>query len=105
VTHPFHPWHGRTFLLVECRQTWGEDRVYVTGDDGRLRHLPAGWTDVARDPFVVVSAGRAFLRMADLLALTDLLADPALASTPGRTLSKPTEQADGCQANSAAYVR
>jgi hypothetical protein len=80
--------------LVECRQTWGEDRVYVTDDHGRLRRLPAAWTDVACDPFVLVSAGRAVLRMEDLLALADLLA--ALA---------PTEQADGCQANSAATVR
>jgi hypothetical protein len=86
VTHPFHPWHGRTLPLVECRQTWGEDRVYVTDDDGRLRHLPAGWTDVAGDPFVLVSAGRAFLRMADLLALADLLA--GLASAPGGWLRR-----------------
>ena len=28
VTHPFHPLRGRTFPLVDCRQTWGEDRVY-----------------------------------------------------------------------------
>jgi uncharacterized protein (DUF433 family) len=27
VTHPFHPLRGRTFQLIECRQTWGEYRV------------------------------------------------------------------------------
>ena len=40
VTHPFHPLHGRTFPLVDCRQTWGEDRVYFHDDSGQLARLP-----------------------------------------------------------------
>jgi Family of unknown function (DUF5372) len=32
VTHPFHPLRGRTFQLVDCRQTWGEERVYFYDD-------------------------------------------------------------------------
>jgi hypothetical protein len=28
VTHPFHPWHGREFVLLSVRQTWSEDRVF-----------------------------------------------------------------------------
>ena len=78
MTHPFHLLFGRTFALLDCRQTWGEDRVYVYDDQGRLQHLPAMWTDAApADPFVVVSAGRAAVRFADLLALADLLAQVA----------------------------
>ena len=78
VTHPFHPFFGRTFTLLDYRQTWGEDRVYVHDDQGCLQHLPATWTDAApADPFVVVSAGRAAVRFEDLLALADLLAQVA----------------------------
>jgi Phage integrase family/Family of unknown function (DUF5372) len=46
VTHPFHPLRGRTFQLVDCRQTWGEDRVYFYDDSGHLARLPLQWTDV-----------------------------------------------------------
>jgi hypothetical protein len=34
VTHPFHPLSGRTFQLIECRQTWGEYRVFFHDDGG-----------------------------------------------------------------------
>jgi len=43
VTHPFHPWCGRTFELLERRTTWGEDRVYFHDEAGQLRRLPAAW--------------------------------------------------------------
>jgi hypothetical protein len=40
----------------------------------RLRSLPALWTDVeGLDPFLVMAAGRAHFRIADLLALGRLL--------------------------------
>ena len=39
-----------------------------------MRSLPAGWTDVeGPDPLLVIAAGRAHFRAADLLALADLL--------------------------------
>jgi hypothetical protein len=75
VTHPFHPLFGRTFALIDYRQTWGEDRVYVHDEGGQWRHVPERWTDAAPvDPFVVLAAGRAHFRLEDLLALADLLA-------------------------------
>jgi hypothetical protein len=47
---------------------------------GRLRSLPTAWTNLAPpDPFVVLAAGRAMLRLTDLQALAHLLhavADP-----------------------------
>jgi hypothetical protein len=46
VTHPFHPLRGRTFQFVDCRQTWGEDRVYFYDDSGHLARLLLQWTDV-----------------------------------------------------------
>ena len=74
VTHPFHPLHGRTFPLVDCRQTWGEDRVYFYDDSGQLARLPLQWTDVVPDhPTVAIGAGRAHFRYDDLYRLADLL--------------------------------
>ena len=74
MTHPFHPLVGREFGLVGIRQAWGEDRVFFFDDDGAQRSLPTGWTDaVVSDPFVVLSGGRSALRVADLLALGELI--------------------------------
>jgi uncharacterized protein DUF5372 len=74
VTHPFHPWVGREFVFVAVRQTWGEDRVFFFDEDGVQRSLPTGWTDaVAPDPFVALAGGRSALRVADLVALAELL--------------------------------
>ena len=48
--------------------------MYFHDDAGRLRKIPAAWTDVvAADPFVVVAAGRSAFRPTDLLALADLI--------------------------------
>jgi hypothetical protein len=48
---------------------------YYDGE-GRLRSVPVSFTSLAKaDPFVVVSAGRAYLRIDDLRQLTKLLAD------------------------------
>ena len=92
MTHPFHPLFGQTFALLDYRQTWGEDRVYLHDDQHRLQHLPATWTDAApADPFVVVSAGRAAVRFEDLLALADLLVHVAGAH-PERV--RPTDRAE-----------
>ena len=56
ITHPSHPQHGHEFDLIQVKLRWGIDRVYHTGEDGALRHVPVGWTDVsAVDPFVAVA--------------------------------------------------
>jgi hypothetical protein len=74
VTHPFHPLAGREFDLVVRKHNWAEDRVFFFEDDGQLRSIPAGFTDVdPPDPFVAVAAGRSSLRVEDLLALAGLL--------------------------------
>src|SRR5712691_9819120 len=75
VVHPFHPWFGRDLEFVKRRRNWRADRVYVFGDAGELVSLPVEWTDLAlADPFVVVAAGRAPFRTADLLKLADEVA-------------------------------
>ena len=60
--------------MVAWRQTWAEDRVYFEDDRKKLRSLPSQWTSlVSDDPAVVVAAGRAHFRVADLLELITLL--------------------------------
>jgi len=51
------------------------ERAFFDGGHGRRRQtIPVAWTDLAaEDPFVVVSAGRAYFRVSDLLRLSDLL--------------------------------
>src|SRR5712691_2047622 len=74
VTHPYHPLFGREYKLVTYCHGWGSHRVYFHDDAGRLRKIPACWTNVvADDPFVVVPAGRPAFRVADLLTLADLI--------------------------------
>jgi outer membrane cobalamin receptor len=59
--------------MLTYRKTWGEDRVFFY-DGGRLRALPASWTDAAPVvPFVTIAAGRAHFRPDDLLRLVELV--------------------------------
>jgi len=75
ITHPFHPLHGQAFELVGRRLAWGEDRVHFYDAQGRLRLVPASWTDVgAADPFVVRAAGRCPFRARDLVELAARIA-------------------------------
>jgi hypothetical protein len=74
VTHPFHPWFGREFVLLGIRQTWSEDRVFFVDGDGVQHSLPVGWTDaVGPDVFVALAAGRCPFRLVDLLGLAQLI--------------------------------
>ena len=50
--------------------------MFFFDDEGVQRSLPRGWTDGGDvDPFVVVAAGRSALHVADLVALTELIAE------------------------------
>jgi hypothetical protein len=60
-------------LAAQARE-WGEERVYYRDPTGRMRFLPARWTSVAApDPFVVISAERAYFRLEDLVRLHERL--------------------------------
>jgi hypothetical protein len=74
VTHPFHPLVGREFEVVTVRNNWGENRVHYHDERGRLVSIPTPWTSLgAEDPFVVVAAGRACMRVADLIRLAEII--------------------------------
>jgi hypothetical protein len=74
VTHPFHPWFGREFELIDYRNNWGEGRVCFLDEKGRLNSMLASYTDAGReDPFVAVAAGRAHFRYDDLIELAEMI--------------------------------
>lgn len=77
ITHPFHPLTGQQFPLLSQTFAWGEPRVFFHDPlTHQLRSVPLQWTDLAPpDPFVVLAAGRAILRVTDLQALVCLLHD------------------------------
>ena len=74
VTHPFHPWCGRSFPLATRKDNWGEDRVMFYDALGHRRSMLASWTDVDEpDLFALAAAGKSYLRVDDLAALARLL--------------------------------
>ncbi len=75
MIHPFHPLFGRELSLADRRiRGTGGDRAYYHDDHGQPQSMPIAWTDLAaEDPFVVVSAGRAYFRIEDLLRLSALI--------------------------------
>jgi hypothetical protein len=76
VTHPFHPRFGREFPLVFYRQYRSEGRVLSQDEQGREFRIPDHWTSlIPPDAFVVISDGRSFFRIRDLLKLTQLVKD------------------------------
>jgi hypothetical protein len=63
-------------VLATRKQNWGEDRVMFFDQQGRLRSLPAAWTDVdLPNVSTQAAAGRAHLRADDLLSLSALLCE------------------------------
>ncbi len=53
---------------------WHEDRAAFHDAMGRLRSMPAIWTDlIAEDPFNAMASGRAAFRVRELLDLAQLI--------------------------------
>ncbi|MCY4169618.1 MAG: DUF5372 family protein [Rhodobacter sp.] len=75
VTHAFHPLRGRRYTVFAMISQGSDDaRVMFRDELDYLRHMPARWTDCADpDAFLAISEGRSAFRVADLLALGDLL--------------------------------
>ena len=75
VIHPFHPLYSQQFNIEEKRKLWGRNYFIFHTDSGQRLVIPIAWTDMAEedDPFVVISAGRSYFRVEDLLSLSELL--------------------------------
>jgi hypothetical protein len=70
---------------VERRKTWGENRVYYHDESGNLKRIATQWTSLAAaDAFVMTSAGRSNLRVADLLQLVVMVEQQRNALRPKR---------------------
>ena len=62
--------------------------------EGCVRSLPTAWTTVAvADPFVVLSAGRSFFRVEDLLSLVPLV--QRLSTSPSNCKADSAEVVNG----------
>ncbi len=60
--------------MLSYRHNWGEYRVTFYETPGHVRALPAAWTSLAPpDPSVILAAGRAAFRVADLLQLSQFM--------------------------------
>jgi len=76
IIHPFHPLKDIEFEVDTIRTLPGERRVFFFNQKGRKSSIPLDWTDIEpQDPFVVVSAGRAFFRVEDLVELARLVGE------------------------------
>jgi hypothetical protein len=66
--------YGQQFEILTYRHNWGEYRVTFYDTPEHVRALPAAWTSIVPpDPNVVLAAGRAAFRVADLLQLSQLI--------------------------------
>ena len=74
VIHPFHPLSGQELERASGPPQESHRRVFFHTADGRLSSVPLTFTDLVEvDPFVAVSAGRAWLGIKDLLRLAELV--------------------------------
>ena len=74
VTHPFHPYSGKSFSCVGERCTYQGKRLLLQIDDITVCSIPPQWTDfVAPDPEVIIGGQRNLFRVADLLELAALV--------------------------------
>ena len=77
ITHPFHPRRGEELELLAYRRGFGYEMVEGRDASGALVSVPLSFTDAAfeEDPFLAISAGRAFFRASDLLRLAELISE------------------------------
>ena len=74
VTHPFHPLFRKVFKLVAYRRSWRNEYIDCHDENMELVSFPINWTDAGEDdPFVTISAGRAFYRVEDLSSLAEMI--------------------------------
>jgi hypothetical protein len=93
VTHPFHPLSGRRLVCVGERYNRYGKRLLLQVDDEQICSIPPQWTDVGTpDPEFILGAGRAPLRLGDLLELADLV--ERLAAERSRSSRKPNYAAN-----------
>lgn len=62
--------------MLRRGHTWGDHRIWFHNEVGQLISLPEMWTSLGpADPLVVLSQGRAYARVPDLLELAQMVTD------------------------------
>jgi len=76
ITHQFHPEYGKTYELIDYRNSWNRKTVNYFDEHGICRSISLEWTDAAGiDPFIEFSKGCSVFHVNDLLRLCDLVKD------------------------------
>jgi hypothetical protein len=74
VTHPFHPLSGQELPCVGERFNRSGKRLLLQVNEAVICSVPPSWTDLlAPDPEVMIGERRALFRVADLIALAQLV--------------------------------
>ncbi|HTB77958.1 MAG TPA: DUF5372 family protein, partial [Polyangiaceae bacterium] len=74
MTHLFHPLTGKQLVCVGKRYNRYGTRLLLRVDEETVCSVPPQWTDdVAPDPEIAIGDRRAVVRVADLLALAELV--------------------------------
>ena len=75
ITHPFHPWYNRQFILDHQATIAAERRFVLLDEQGLTYDIPITWTDyVAPDPCVQIGQGKLKLRADDLVNMVEVVA-------------------------------
>lgn len=75
VTHPFHPLAGFPLRRVGEQANVAGRRILCQDTDGHIHAVPIEWTDLTEpDVAQQIGAGRAYVRVQDLLDLAELVA-------------------------------
>ncbi|MFY9830519.1 MAG: DUF5372 family protein [Rhodoplanes sp.] len=97
ITHPFHPFSGRSLMCIGERWNRFGKRLLLRVDDDVVCSVPPQWTDMVAPPLhVAMGQGRALFLVEDLLALAGLVTRLS-GERPGAS--------DPCNENDAASVR
>jgi Family of unknown function (DUF5372) len=75
VTHPFHPLFCQEFENTSRKRLSGRNHFVFYDNMGKKTTIPVKWTDAPEeeDAYVVISAGRSYFRVEDLIGLSDLI--------------------------------
>ena len=75
VAHPFHPLFCQEFESIGRKRLNGRNHFVFFHNNGKKTTIPVKWTDAPEeeDAYVVISAGRSYFRVEDLIGLSDLL--------------------------------
>lgn len=75
ITHPFHPLFGQEFESTGHKRLSGRNHFVFYNITGKKTTIPVTWTDAPEeeDIYVIISAGRSYFRIEDLIGLSDLV--------------------------------